>query len=122
MDQLKGGEMAENRFNFTVKSIQSVEPPPKGKRSYFYDKKTRGLLLAVTPTGAKSFYVYRKVQGRPERILIGKFPDVSIENARKAAEKINATIAEGRNPADVKRAAKEELTLAQFFEEYLTNH
>ncbi len=114
--------MAENRFNFTIRTIQSITPPSKGKRSFFYDAKVPGLALSVTSTGTKSFLVYRKIEGRPERIFLGRYPDLSVENARNMAAETIGQIARGTNPAALKRAGREELTLEELFQEFMNRH
>ncbi len=114
--------MADKRFNFTKKELLNLPTPPKGKRAYHYDTHTRGLTLCVTSSGTKTFYLYRKIHGRAERIRIAAFPDMSIERARGAASKLNADIADGKNPQDEKRAISAEITLGELFDEYLERH
>ena len=55
--------------------------------------------MAVYPSGAKAFLIYRRVHRRPERIFIGRWPDLTVEQARKIAEQMNGLIAKGENPA-----------------------
>jgi hypothetical protein len=54
-----------------------------------------GLAMAVSPAGRKTFILYRKIAGRPERITIGLYPDLSIEQARGKASELNSVIAQG---------------------------
>lgn len=110
----------QNRFNFTKATIIDL-PHPEKSTAWYYDDKTKGLMLAVG-TQSKTFYLYRKVKGRPERIKIGAWPDLSVEQARKKALELNAVIAQGLNPADQNRSAKSEMTFADFFQEYLEKH
>lgn len=105
------------RLNFTKKAIERLVSGET--RVYFYDDKVRGLALAVDPTGRKTFILYRKVQGRPERVKIGLFPDLSIEGARAQASGMNAVIAQGGNPAQERRSVRAEMTLAELFETFL---
>jgi len=114
--------MTTNRINFTKKSIDALSLPPKGKRTYYYDTKSRGLTLCVTPTGTKTFYLYRKIDGRPERIRIASYPDMTIEKARGKAGDLNSEIAQGNNPQDQKRAIKAEMLFEQLFNEYIERH
>ncbi len=79
----------------------------------------RALGVSITSNGTRSFIVYRRINGKPERITLGRFPDLSIEQARRKAEDINATIAQGGNPNDQRRADRAELTFGALFEEYL---
>lgn len=47
---------------------------------------------------------------------------MTIEQARKQAARINAEIEEGSNPAEVKRAHRDEMTFADLFKEYGQRH
>jgi hypothetical protein len=61
------------RLNFIKRDIDALALPLPGKRLWVYDSRVRGLALQVTSTGAKSFYVVRKVEGRTEFIRLGAF-------------------------------------------------
>jgi integrase len=112
----------KKKFNFTIKDINGLPTPDKGKREYYYDTKTQGLAICVTSTKNKTFFVYRKINGRPERIKLERFPGMTIEQARGRANEVNAAIAREENPAQIRRAKKEELTLGELFENYLKFH
>jgi integrase len=66
--------------------------------------------------------LYRKVQGKPERITIGRYPDLTIEQARKQVDQLNAKIAGGINPNEEKRAIRNEITLRELFNQYMDRH
>lgn len=68
-------------------------------------------------TGVKTLYIYRwvRTEGKAERIMLGRFPDMTIENARKATTKVNGAIAEGHNPAAASRGKRAELTLGELW-------
>ena len=114
--------MASHHINFTKAALEKAAPPEKGRRDYYYDLKEQGLQMAVTPGGSKSFYLYKRVEGKPERIYLGKFPDMSIENARKQAAKTKGRIASGKNPQKEKRAIRDEMTFAALFREYMEKY
>lgn len=111
-----------NAINFTKATLENLPLPPKGKRKYYKDAQVRGLTIAVFPSKSKSFYVYKKIAGKPEYIFLGSFPDFSIENARKAARIKLGQIAEGKNPQEELRQARNEITLGDLFEEYMTRY
>ncbi|MBF0137422.1 MAG: tyrosine-type recombinase/integrase [Magnetococcales bacterium] len=113
--------MGEKKFNFTKKTLEALEPSATGA-VYYHDTGVKGLTLRVTAGGAKTFVLYRKINGRPERITLGRFPDMTIEQARGRASQANAAIASGENPADVTREAKRELTLEELFQAFLTRY
>jgi len=110
------------KLNFTRKALDAMRAPADRPRIYHHDSTVRGLAVAVSPTGRKSFLLYRKINGRPERIAIGPYPDLSIEQARGRASEMNAAIARGENPAERNRAIREEMTLEELFREYLERH
>jgi integrase len=112
-----------SKFNFTIAALAALASPSTGKRAYHYDTKTPGLGVSVTDTGTKSFIVYRWIKGRgPERITLGRYPGMTVEQARREAAKINGAIAAGQNPAEDLRARRGEWTLGQLFKEYLEQY
>ena len=64
----KGSTPVARKFHFTKKAIDALPNPTDGQRSYYYDDEVRGLAIAVSPLGKKTFILYRKVAGRPERV------------------------------------------------------
>jgi integrase len=76
----------------------------------------------VTPKGKKTFFLYRKIEGRPERVRIGPFPDFTIEQARGRAAALNSDIAKGLNPAQERRTLGDNPSLGELFTRYLTEH
>lgn len=84
--------------------------------------RARGLMLLVTPKGAKTFYVYRKVEGKPERIKLGHFPAMPVDLARKKAAEILGRLAAGENPAGDRRQLRADPTLAEVFARYMEEH
>ena len=112
--------MSENKINFTKEILDSMPLPANGQRKVYHDKKTNGLQIRVTSTGVKTFCVFRRIKnGNPERVTLGRYPDMSIEQARNEAARINALIVEGINPNSDVRALKTETTLQELFEQFL---
>jgi integrase len=113
-------EARPKAFAFTEARVRAIKPPPD--REYYSDTKTRSLKLAAYRTGLKTFLIYRRVQGRPERVFIGRWPDLTVEQARKIAERMNGEIAQGLNPAEERRRQRFEGTFGSLFERYLELH
>jgi integrase len=112
----------DSRFSFTKEKLVALPLPGAGQRATYHDTKTTGLQLRATATGTKTFSVYRRIKsGQPERITLGKFPSMTVEQARKAAAALNSEIESGASPAAVKRVLKAELTFTQALELYLPN-
>jgi integrase len=114
------------RINFTKTAIKSLPQARPGHRDTYHDTKIPGLQVRVTPSGVKTFSLFRRTKGGdPERITLGVFEphgNTTIEQARKRAANINSAIDGGANPAAAKRAHKSELVFAELFAEYLKRH
>jgi len=106
-------------FKFTKRELESL--PFEGKSYYARDTESKGLALRVG-AGSKTFYVVKKVQGKVEYIKLGPFPEVTVEQARRRAVELQAEISKGRNPAELKRTAKQEATFGTFWLEYLDKY
>lgn len=109
------------KINFTMAALAKLKRPTSGRR-YVYDQKIPGLVFCLTVAGNASFYSYQRFQGRPRRVMIGKFPDINVDTARDLATKLNADKANRLNPADRKRKERGELTLVKLWELYLEFH
>ena len=109
-------------LNFTKTILAALTAAPSGRRATYGDSKTRGLVLLVTTSGVKTFYVRRKLNGRSERICIGRFPEWSVERARARADEINAAFGRGENPADKGRTLRDEMTLDDLFAQYMSRN
>lgn len=108
------------RINLTKNLIETLKPSANGKRLYLYDSKIPGFGLSITSTGTKSFLVYKKLKGKPQRFTLGQFPELSVEQARKEAQKLLGKIATGIDPIAEKQTQKlKVITLKEVFEDYL---
>lgn len=113
---------APRTLNFTKAAIDQLPTPPSGRRDYHYDQKTPGLAICVTPTGSKTFYLVRRIDDIVDRNRLGSWPEMTVERARKAADKNNGKIAEGHNPAAERRQKRHEATLKGAFDHWLETH
>ncbi len=110
----------DNRFSFSKERIAALDSPAPGARAVYHDAKTPGLQIRITPSGVKTFSVYRRLKGAGrERVTLGRFPEMTVEQARNAAARVNGAIADGANPAEVRRAYRGEPTFQAVFDEYL---
>lgn len=114
--------MPDAKLNFTKAAIDALPLPETGKRKLYHDTKVRGLCIQVTSTGARTFYVYRWAAGKPQKIRVGPYPDMSVEQARKKAEEENAAIARGEDPAEVRRKGKADKTFGDLFTWYFDTY
>jgi integrase len=113
---------SDKQFNFTVQSILALTSPDKGIVVY-KDTKEKGLSLYITANGIKTFFVRKRVKGRDERILIGQFPDIKIEQARKRAAALKGLVASNIDPKAEERKEKlNRKTFGDLFHEYMERY
>lgn len=114
--------MPDKRFNFTKPLLEAIGLPERGAREVYHDthKQAMGLQLRVTST-AKTFFIQKRVNGVPQRTTLGRFPSVTIEQARKQAAKWAVQIADGVNPRSEKKRQKLDVkTLSEVLSDYFT--
>ncbi len=114
--------MKNAKINFTKATIDALPIAAKGNRLRVYDVKSRGLLLDITPTGQKCFWLRRNVKGKSEWLRLGTYPDLTIERARAQATIVNGAIASGSDLKQAIYAKDNEPNLEEAFEAYLNKH
>ena len=58
----------------------------------------RGLHLFVAPTGLKSFRLRFRIDSREQTLTIGGWPEITLDQAREAADLARAALARGEDP------------------------
>lgn len=115
--------MSAKIFNFTKAALDALPPAPPGGRLTYHDTKAPGLQIRVTPTGLKTFSVYRWVKGaaKPQRVTLGRYPQMTIEQARAKTAEVNAIVEGGGNPVDERKARRAQaVTLGEAFQAFLS--
>jgi integrase len=95
----------------TAKSIENIKPGPA--RREIPDAGCTGLYLISQAAGVKSWAVRYRYAGRPVKLTLGKWPAMSLADARKAAAEAQHELARGNNPAKAKADAKIKADAAQ---------
>ena len=67
-----------------------------------------GLYLQITPAGGKLWRFDYAIDRKRKTLSIGKYPTVSLSEAREAAENARRLIAAGQDPSAAKQQAKQE--------------
>lgn len=114
--------MTTQKLNFTKQSIEAIAAPNTG-RTLVYDEggkqSVKGLAIQVTAAGTRTFQVYKWAAGKPLRVTLGRYPDLTIEQARKAAAQALGNIATGTNPNTEKRIERAKaVTLSELLTQY----
>ncbi|HSS71060.1 MAG TPA: integrase arm-type DNA-binding domain-containing protein [Casimicrobiaceae bacterium] len=73
----------------------------------------RGLHLWVSPSGAKSWRLKFKLDGKERLMALGEFPDIDCEEARTRRDAARKLVARGVDPVEQRRKQRAEKTEAQ---------
>jgi integrase len=84
---------------------------PSAERREIPDPGCRGLYVVMQPSGAKSFAVRFRVNGKARKLTLP--PGVSLAAARKLCGDAMLEVAQGRDPAAAKQATKQAQRLAR---------
>lgn len=116
--------MAVTRLNFTAKDLNALAFA-SGKTAKYKDdggpQSERTLYLYVGAK-VKTLYFIRKVLSKVITYKIGRFPAISLEQARKRCKELCAETDSGHDPQQQKREARQQgLTFSEVFEQYVAD-
>ena len=78
------------------------------EREEYYDDRLENFVLRVTKAGTKTFYVCPRLRGRKLKLWIGKYPVITLAEAREKARSYLLQVSNGIDPTfELKRVRKE---------------
>ena len=105
-------------MRITKRAVDSVSRPAKGYALH-WDDELKGFGLRVASAGVKSFILQKRIHGKDHRITLGRYGEITTEQARKDAMAKAGLIAGGGDPvADKRRAVLATKTLAEVLADY----
>lgn len=105
-----------------IDKLDIPKPSPEGKptQAFYRDSAVPGFGLRVTSGGAKAFIAEKRIHGKVKRITLGRYGNLTVEQARSEAAQLLGQVAAGKDPiSDRKARAVKGATLLQAFEDYL---
>lgn len=107
-------------MKLTKSIVDSITAPVDRDQAFYRDVQLKGFALRVTVSGVKSFIVEKLVSGKVRRMTIGRYGEITVEQARREAQKMLGKIATGIDPrAEKKTAELHATTLDQVFQDYI---
>ena len=103
-----------HQFYFNTYILDNLPAPSTGF-DVVQDISEPRLRMYITSRGVKTFFVRKRVRGKDKRILIGKYPDVDIEDARSAVPHIL------ENASKKTPVRRKKISFKQFLDLYLVN-
>lgn len=98
--------------------VDALQPPARNQ-AFLRDSELKGFGVRVTASGAKSFILEKRVKGRVRRQTIGRYPDLTVEQARKQAQVLLGQIALGVDPVAEREAERaRQVSLREAFADF----
>jgi integrase len=100
--------------------LPALKPNGKHAQKFYRDSALPGFGLRVSDGGTKTFIIERRIAGKVKRMSLGRYGQLTCEQARKEAQKLLGNIAAGGDPAAEKRELlAKNVTLEDAFNDYL---
>jgi integrase len=103
-----------HQFFFNPYILDNLALPSRGF-DVVQDVSEPRLRMYITSRGVKTFFVRKRIKGRDRRVIIGKYPDMDIEDARSAVANV---LADAMKKTPVKR---KKILFRDFVQMYLKN-
>lgn len=105
----------------TDREIQNLKS--QEKRYSVKDKLNNGLFIEVKESGIKSWHFRYSFEGKQERLVLGRYPDLSLKDARQIRDESASMVAKGTSPKQEKENKKagrsKSILLKDYGERYL---
>lgn len=102
------GNAGGARKVLTDRAVEAIKPPQDKDRIEHWDAALPGLGLRVTRNGVKSWVLLHRVNGKLERLTIGRYPAVGLAAARELGRAAVQKAAKGISAAAEKRQGRDE--------------
>ena len=115
------------RLKLTHAAVERIKPPTKGQTEYF-DELLPSFALRVSYSGTKAWIVFSRIDGKLVRSTLGRYPAMSLAEARNKAREALEFASRGIDPRRVEEAARLERdeqasnTFERLVEEFLEKH
>ncbi|MDF7671129.1 tyrosine-type recombinase/integrase [Orbaceae bacterium ESL0721] len=86
----------------TIKSIEAAKPKDKAYKVNDYES----LYLYITPSGTKSWRYDYQIDGKRKTLTIGRYPYISLSEAREEKELAKKLLQQGRDPILERKRSK----------------
>jgi integrase len=106
------------RKKITEAVVRRLRAPATGS-TITWDTEARGLGVRITAEGVIAFLLLYRIHGRQRSITLGRYPELTLAEARKAAIAQRQKINQGIDPQEEKRALGKEPTFGELIDEYL---
>ena len=93
--------------------VKRLAHPGRGGNVFHPVGGVDGLMLQITPNGARSWVLRATIGTKRRKIGLGSYPEVSVAKAREAAREAREAIRAGHDPIEERKAARTALAVQQ---------
>ena len=112
--------MTENVAKISKRTVDAAKAAPE--RYILWDTELKGFGLRVEASGTKSFLVRYRHLGRRRFLSLGRFGEITPEQARVLAQKALSKVREGDDPVDKRIQDRQAITVRGLAERFLADH
>ena len=111
----------------TQAAVDRIRPPTMSREQHF-DSIVPGFCLRITDKGVRSWCFFYRIDGRLRNLTLGRYPALSLAEARKLARDARLALEQGDDPQDQKNEAlrlkskRRKNTFAHIAEAFVVNH
>jgi integrase len=120
-EPVKQVDTLERNMALTDTGIKALKP----RATRYSQTDDRGLSLEVYPTGGMAWRYRYRLNGKLEKVVLGKYPALSLKAARLKRDELASLVAQNHSPARQKQLRKVGLasatTVREFGERYFTD-
>lgn len=111
-------------MGLTKRVVDAMHFDPAGNPAQIaWDGSLKGFGARVYASGAKSFVLdYRTAHGTKKRLTIGRYPTITVEQARKKALSLLSAVNDGEDPAQEKKDKRKGLSVRELGSIYIERH
>ena len=111
-------QASNQTVKLTKSAVDRIAAPATGQ-AFYRDTELKGFAIRITASGVRSFVLEKRIEGRVRRMTLGRYGELTVEQARRQAQKFLGQVAMGENPiADKERTQLRSLTLEQVFADF----
>jgi integrase len=107
----------------TSQFVNLIYCDPRKSKEEFFDTEIKGFTVEVRPSGNRTFYLrYTDQSGKQKQYRIGRYGDISFDQARKKARELKAAVVLGvGDPSQAKAEAKAVITYGELAIQHLAH-
>ncbi|MEL6448323.1 MAG: integrase family protein [Pseudomonadota bacterium] len=99
-------------------TIQNLVPLERGQ-AFLHDTELKGFSVRITASGAMSYVLEKRINGRSRRMTLGRYSELTPIQARKKAQALLGQIAMGNDPvAERRRRQRSLITLEAVYRDF----